>query len=49
MDDKINIVKASALVIYTPQEVACIFKEQLKETVKQLKPVELYVMLVLVI
>lgn len=30
MDDKINIVKAPVPVIYTPQEVACIFKEQLK-------------------
>ncbi|MBM6806602.1 hypothetical protein H6A24_08855 [Bacteroides caecicola] len=29
--------------------MACIFKEQLKETVKQLKPVVLHVVLVLVI
>ena len=34
MDDKINIVKAPAPVIYTPQEVACIFKEQLKTPAK---------------
>ena len=34
MDDKINIVKAPAPVIYTPQEVASIFKEQLKTPAK---------------
>lgn len=34
MDDKINIVKTPAPVIYTPQEVACIFKEQLKTPAK---------------
>lgn len=34
MDDKINIVKAPSPVIYTPQEVACIFKEQLKTPAK---------------
>ena len=34
MDDKINIVKSPAPVIYTPQEVACIFKEQLKTPAK---------------
>ena len=34
MDDKINIVKAPSPVIYTPQEVASIFKEQLKTPAK---------------
>lgn len=34
MDENINIVKAPAPVIYTPQEVACIFKEQLKTPAK---------------
>ena len=30
MEENINIAKAEAPVIYTPQEVACVFKEQLK-------------------
>lgn len=32
MDENINIVKAS--MIYTPQEIACIFKEHLKTPAK---------------
>lgn len=34
MDENINIAKAPVQVIYTPQEVACIFKEQLKTPAK---------------
>lgn len=34
MDENINISKVPAPVIYTPQEVACIFKEQLKTPAK---------------
>lgn len=34
MEEYINISKVPAQVIYTPQEVACIFKEQLKTPAK---------------
>lgn len=34
MDENINIVKAQTSVIYTPHEVAYIFKKQLKTLAK---------------